>query len=798
MNTRKIGWRENTRIILAITSKDIREALKNKNTITIILTSLLMVIFYRMMPTLLIGSEPPNLFVYDAGNSALVAYLENNSTFDVHTYSSEESMARHLANSQMPDLGLVIPTNFDRSLEAGGEVALRGYVMYWVNKDEATALRHTLEGELSQMLGKPVSLQMEGNLVYHLPESDGIGVQAGFSLLFVVLMFGLSLIAHLMLEEKQTHTIDALLVSPASAGQVVTPKALTGLFYCLLGASIALFINRDLVIHWWLAIFTVLIGSLFTSSLGLWMGNQIEDRGQLTLWSWVFLVPLLIPVFLSLLAGLVPANLIQVFQFIPTVVMFNLFRTSFANPIPVGLTLLQLAWVAAWATAVLFIVARQVRRLDRGSESGPGGWLSKFAMAIRGEMKTFANSIFPQQRASQPTRVTLTSPETGKRTIMAAPATPQTSPTFPAGARIILAIAAKDIREAVHNKLIISIMLGVAVMVASNALVPFLLLREDKPTAVVYDQGHSTILRGLTAQNEFNLYLVDSKQAMEQAVSEAPGTRLGLIVPADFDQNAGSKETTVLEGYAAHWTNADKIKQWSTFFAEQLGLASWSSVHINLDNQSAISGESPGYFLYPSADSGGQPMMIALLLTIVISTIGLALVPLLLAEEREAHTLDVLLASPASLNQVMSGKGLAGAIYCLVAALVVILFSQYLFVNWGIAVIAVLLGTAFAVAVGLLIGMLSDSPTSTGLWSALILMVLIGLSLLHFVSKTNWPTFLLELLARLPAPAMINLFRYAMAGDFPSSAMWANATALIAASGIVFAITALLMRRSEL
>jgi ABC-2 type transport system permease protein len=797
MQTHKIGWRENIRIVLAITSKDIWDALKNKNTIAVILTSLLLVVFYRMMPTLLTGSEPPRVLVYDAGNSALVAYLENSSTFDVYTYPSEESMKRHLANGDMPELGLVIPPNFDRSLETGGKAALQGYVMYWVDKSDAAALQRTLEGELTQLLGKPVTFHLEGNLVYHLPESDGIGVQAGFSIIYIMIMFGLILIAHLMLEEKQTHTLEALLVSPASAGQVVIAKALTGIFYCLLGAGVALAMNRDLIVHWWLAALAVVIGSLFTSSLGLWMGNKIENRGQLTLWAWVLLIPLLIPVFLSLLVDLLPAGFFQALQFIPTVVLFNLFRTSFANPISVGLAWLQLAWVAAWAAAVLFIVARQVGRLDQVSESVSEGWPSKLTLMIQSGIKPFASSIFNLQRVYKPAGGSLTRPPETEHMSLASSATTQTLPRSRAGQRILWAIAAKDLREAIHNKLILSIMLGVALMVGSNALLPLLLLRENKPTAVVYDQGRSTIIRGLTGKEELNFYLVDSKQAMQQAVSEAPAIRLGLIIPAGFDQKAGGKETIELNGYAAHWADANKTKQWADFFAEQLGLASWSTVHINLGDQLASTGLASDYILYPRADSGGQPLMISLLLAIVISTIGLALVPLLLVEEREAHTLDVLLLSPASLTQVMSAKLLAGALYCLVAALVVVLLSRYLFVNWGIAIMAVLLSTAFAVAVGLLVGTLSDNPTSTSLWGTLFLLVLVGLSVLHFISNAGWPAFLQEFLAWLPGPAMINLFRYSMAGEIPASAMWSNVAALAAAAGAVFAVTAWLIRRAE-
>ncbi len=127
----------------------------------------------------------------------------------------------------------------------------------------------------------------------------------------------------------------------------------------------------------------------------------------------------------------------------------------------------------------------------------------------------------------------------------------------------------------------------------------------------------------------------------------------------------------------------------------------------------------------------------------------------------------------------------------------VILLSQYLFVNWGIAIVAVLLSIVFAVAVGLLVGILSDNPTSTSLWGSLILLVLIGLSVLHFISNTSWPVFLQEFLARLPGPAMINLFRYSMAGEVPAGALWANAAALAAAAGVVFVLTAWLLRRAE-
>jgi hypothetical protein len=91
----------------------------------------------------------------------------------------------------------------------------------------------------------------------------------------------------------------------------------------------------------------------------------------------------------------------------------------------------------------------------------------------------------------------------------------------------------------------------------------------------------------------------------------------------------------------------------------------------------------------------------------------------------------------------------------------------------------------------------SDHPTSTGLYGSLILFVLVGLSVFHFISNASWPAFLRVILARLPGPAMINLFRFSMAGEVPAGALWANAAALAAAAGALFAITVWVIRRAE-
>ncbi|MBN1889600.1 MAG: ABC transporter permease [Thermoflexales bacterium] len=354
---------ENLRIIWAITAKDIVDAIKNKTTLVAMLSVLFMIVFYRLLP-ILTSSEVPALLVYDAGDSTLVAALENSDAVDVYTYPSQEKMQDYLANGEVPELGLVIPANFDQVIAAGSIPELQGYVLHWVSKADAAELQDYVEALIAELTGSSVQIHLDGNIVYPPPDG-GSGVMTGMGIVFAVIMVGISMIPNLMLEEKQTRTIDALLVSPAGPVHVTVAKALTGLFYGLSSAAVALALNSVLIIHWLLVILTAILGTLLAVALGLVLGTLIETRQQLMLYAWILIAPLMLPPFLSLMEDLLPAWLIAVFHWIPSVAMFRLLLVSFSNQAEFGLYGSRLALLLASAVLVLAVVAWLVRRMDR-------------------------------------------------------------------------------------------------------------------------------------------------------------------------------------------------------------------------------------------------------------------------------------------------------------------------------------------------------------------------------------------------------------------------------------------------
>ncbi len=356
----------NLRIIWAITAKDIVDALKNKNTLSVIIIVLFMIAFYRFLPELEGGSELPNVLVYDAGESSLAAALDGSSRLKLYPrYTSQEQMERDLVSGDVPELGLVVPADFDEALASGEPVELEGYVLHWVSDSEGDELRAFVEGEIADRLGKPVRINLEGNIVYTRKDSTGLTLTATVSVIFTLVMVGILLVPHLMLDEKQAKTIDALLVSPASSSHIATGKALTGLFYGLAATAVALAFNAALVTHWALAILAAVCGALFVVSLGLLLGSLIESRQQLTLWAWVLVLPLLLPVFLSIMDDLLPASAIAVLRWTPTVALGRVLRVSFAERAPLADFGPELALVTGCAVVALAAVAWLVRRLDR-------------------------------------------------------------------------------------------------------------------------------------------------------------------------------------------------------------------------------------------------------------------------------------------------------------------------------------------------------------------------------------------------------------------------------------------------
>jgi ABC-2 type transport system permease protein len=259
-----------------------------------------------------------------------------------------------------------LPPDFDQEANTGAAIELDGYIDHWVSDSDAEEVRSFFESELTALTGHPVRIDVDNEVAFTHPRGFK-PVTTSFLMVYALVVVGLMIAPNLMIEEKELKTLDALLISPASVGQIVIAKALTGLFYCLLAVGLVLAASAALVVHWDIAILAAICGSLFTVSVGLLLGVVLNSRQQLIIWSAVLMFPLFIPVIASEILPDIqaPALVQQVVSLVPTVPVAEAIRWALSGNVPWTEIGSGLAVTLACAIALLIVVSWIVRRSDR-------------------------------------------------------------------------------------------------------------------------------------------------------------------------------------------------------------------------------------------------------------------------------------------------------------------------------------------------------------------------------------------------------------------------------------------------
>ena len=355
--------RDSLNTIWTIAAKDIVDALKNKIVLSMIIMSSVFLLVPKMLPY--IFEQPETVLpVYDMDDSRLVAELKTVPGISVQKLGSEQEFQTALCSAVYPLIGLRLPADFDQTIAAGGQVELQGYGC-WNKRHQVPELRTKLEEMLSQSLGKPVTIQTEGNLVY--PPSDGVLLLsiANINSVVMILMIGIFLVPSLLIEEKETKTMQALLVSPASVSQVVMGKTLAGSFYILVTAVVIFAISWAEVIHWDMVVLFGIGGGFFSVAVGLILGSFYEKQQDVAGWMTALLLLLVGAIFVKMLGMELPVLVESILPWVPSVALAEICYASFSESVSATQVLTNLGIVLAVSLPLYALVIWRIRRSDR-------------------------------------------------------------------------------------------------------------------------------------------------------------------------------------------------------------------------------------------------------------------------------------------------------------------------------------------------------------------------------------------------------------------------------------------------
>ena len=262
------------------------------------------------------------------------------------------------------EFGIAIPPDFDHRTSSGEQFELDGF-MTWSNRTRVSHLKLEFEDQVEDLFGQPVFINFAENLVYpQYGSAPMLGILT-ITIVSMVLMIGITLVPFLLIEEKQTKTMEALLVSPVRIAQIVTGKAFAGFFYVLVTAAVVFAIYWSGVIHWGLAILFVISAGLFSVAVGLILGSFFERQQEIGGWIMILLVFFIAAMFVDMLDLQLPEVIQTIIPLVPSVALGEIFVAAFSLGTPIPQTIWNLVSVMMISLLLFAIVIWKIRRYDK-------------------------------------------------------------------------------------------------------------------------------------------------------------------------------------------------------------------------------------------------------------------------------------------------------------------------------------------------------------------------------------------------------------------------------------------------
>jgi ABC-2 type transport system permease protein len=350
--------------------------------------------------------------------------------------------------------------------------------------------------------------------------------------------------------------------------------------------------------------------------------------------------------------------------------------------------------------------------------------------------------------------------------------------------RIVAAIARKDLVDAIRNRyLLVALLTPLLVALLVRMLLPGIDSLNNL-TIVAHDPDHSRLVSQLRALPQIKLLEAGSRDAVTAEVEKIKAAG-GLAVPPNFDADVAAGKEPELSVFLNKNRNIVEQATFRQLIGQQvLGLVkqpvSARLKWIELGPESRNPAE--GFNL--------NQMLLPLLLLLAFVMTGAFVVPLLLVEEKEKRTLDFLLASPASLREIIMGKALTGVVYTVLIVAVLLAVNHKLIGNWPLTLLTILLGLLFVVATGLFMGSLFQNTMQVNTWASLVVLVLLAPSFPSF----GLPAALETGMKLIPTYHFVAALKFSAAGS-SSAPIWGHLAIVLACTMLALLAAMWALRR---
>jgi ABC-2 type transport system permease protein len=228
----------------------------------------------------------------------------------------------------------------------------------------------------------------------------------------------------------------------------------------------------------------------------------------------------------------------------------------------------------------------------------------------------------------------------------------------------------------------------------------------DEPKLGVVDDGSSQLLSMFTELDSIITKEYDNDSDLKQAVGNG-SIDMGILLPNGFDDSVMGGEEVELTAYI-----------WGESLARNRTIlgATITNLLRELTRQEALL-EVTSITLGNEETIPWSERLLPLIVLMAVFLGGIFLPATSLINEKEKGTLQALVVTPASIQEIFVAKGLVGTLLSLVAGIVILLLNQGFGDQLGLLFLVLVLGAIMAAQIGLLCGVIiKDITTLFAIW----------------------------------------------------------------------------------
>ncbi len=221
-------------------------------------------------------SEKPRLGIVDEGSSQLVVMAKELDSIITREYDTVAGL-KQAAESGAVDMGIVLPENFDTAVSRGETVEIEAYIWGESLAKNRTILPVTIANLARILGGQEVPVEIDSVIL-----GDKVSTPWGDRLLpllvlMAVFLGGLMLPSTSIIDEKQKKTLEAVVITPTTIGDVFIAKGIMGVILSLFMGIFILILNQAFGAQPWLLVLVLFLGAIMAVEFGLILGALIKD-----------------------------------------------------------------------------------------------------------------------------------------------------------------------------------------------------------------------------------------------------------------------------------------------------------------------------------------------------------------------------------------------------------------------------------------------------------------------------------------------------------------------------------------